>query len=187
MSSQQLLLHIKNFGLPNLLHQGFKREGEKKHHYLSPHLCNRANFNRGNVILEQLTSFRVTQEQLPSLPHPSALHSLVVSCPLGASWVSLPCCAQPNFSPLVRVKFCHLWDFNHYCLQCQLFSKETNTVYKGENEEEHPAFDFIDIHECKQLQGPLLGENVICLLFSIHTISDCLNILNWVGFSRTEK
>lgn len=46
------------------------------------------------------------------------------------------------------------------------------TLFKGnkynvqsENEEEHPAFDFIDIDECKQLQGPLLGEKVICLLF----------------------
>lgn len=137
--------------------------------------------------MEQLTSFGVTQEQLPSFPYPPALHPWDVSCSLSASWVSLPCCAQPNFSTLVRVKFCHLWDFNHYSLQCQLFSKETNTMYKGEDEEEHPAFDFIDIDECKQLQGPLLGQNVFCLLFFIHTISDFMNILNWVASTRAEK
>lgn len=89
------------------------------------------NFNRGNVILEQWISFGVTQEQLPSLPHPSALHSWGVSWPLSTSQISLLCCAQPNFSPLVRVKFCHLWDFNHHSLQCQLFSKGTNTMYKA--------------------------------------------------------
>lgn len=51
-----------------------------------PYLTSKwANFNRGNVILEQLTSFEVTQEQLPSLPHPSALHPWGVSCPLSAS------------------------------------------------------------------------------------------------------
>lgn len=33
MSSQGLLLHIKNFGFPKLLHQCFKREWEKKHHF----------------------------------------------------------------------------------------------------------------------------------------------------------
>lgn len=60
-------------------------------------------------------------------------------------------------------------------------------MYKGENEEEHPAFDCIDIDECKQLQGPLFGENVICLLFFIHITSDFVNILNWVGSSRAEK
>lgn len=60
-------------------------------------------------------------------------------------------------------------------------------MYKGENEEEHPAFDFIDTDECKQLQGPLLEENIICLLFFIHIISDFVNILNQVSFSRVEK
>lgn len=135
------------------------------------------NFNGGDVISERLTSFGVTQEQHPPLQHPSALHPWGDCCPLSTSRVSLLCCAQPNFSTLVRVKLCHLWDFNHYSLQCQLFSKETNRLYKGENEEEHPAFDFIDIYECKQLQGPLLSENVICLLFSIHKISDFVNIL----------
>lgn len=60
-------------------------------------------------------------------------------------------------------------------------------MYKGEDEEEHTAFDFIDIDECKQLQGPLLEETVIFLLFFIHTISDIVNILNRVGSSRAEK
>lgn len=146
-----------------------------------------ANFNGGDVISEQLISSGVTQEQLSSLQHPSALHPRGDCCPLSTSRVSLLCCVQPNFSTLVRVKFCQLWDFNHYSLQCQLFSKEKNTLYKGENEEKHPAFDFIDIHECKQLWGPLLSENLICLLFFIHVISDFMNILNLFLSSRVEN
>lgn len=114
-----------------------------------------ANFNEGDVISKRLTSFGVTQEQLSSLQHPAALHPWGGCCPLSTSQVSLLCCIQPNFSTLVRVKFCQLWDFHHYSLQCQLFSKETSISYKGENKEKHPAFDFIDIYECKQLQGPL--------------------------------
>ena len=104
------------------------------------------NFSRWDVTPERLSSFGVTQEQLPSLQYPAALHPWGECCPLSISWVSFLCCRQPNSSTLVRVKFCWLWDFNHYSLQRQLFSKETNTLYKGENEEEHPAFDFIYIY-----------------------------------------
>lgn len=84
-----------------------------------------ANFNRV-VILERLTSLGLHK----SCSHP-ALHPWGDCCPLNTSRVSLFCCAQPNFSTLIRVRFCHLWDFNHYSLQCQRFSKEIHTLYKG--------------------------------------------------------
>lgn len=38
-------------------------------------------------------------------------------------------------------------------------------MYKRENEEEHPAFDCIDIDECKQLQDHCLGKMLFVCSF----------------------
>lgn len=49
--------------------------------------------------------------------------------------------------------------FQSFSLVPALFKRNKyRCFYKGENEGKHPAFDFIDIYQCKQLQGMLLSE-----------------------------